>query len=167
MEIPAAAILYALLLAATAGTLMYIYNLYDNAVYEINYAACQEVVALIKVALQRADYEIFNYTGYVELYYPVVLQYDDTKNLYLTIGRDTRRPAQCQLDLKGLSLKTPVEVFGGTGTRLVIIKQVMDYGSCEDVRLPALGKENGRFLVVEKCKPGIEMARYTIQIYLQ
>ena len=165
MEVPAAAVLYALLLAATAGTLLYVFTVYDNAVYEINYAACQEAVTLLKLALQRAEYEVYNYTGYIELYYPAIMTYENGV-IYLTVGHDTRQPAQCQLRLSELNLKTPTQVLGGTGTRIAITKQVVSYGKCEDAKLPALAKKDGKLLVAHKCEEGLETAAYVAKIYI-
>ena len=168
MEVPAAAILYALLLAATAGTLLYVFAVYDNAVYEINYAACQEAISLLKVALQRAEYEAYNYTGYIELYYPAILTYDSKEGvLYLTVGHDTRRPAQCQLRLRELNLKTPTQVLEGTGTRIIITRQVVAYGECEEAKLPALARKDGKLLIAQQCEEGLETATYTTQIYMK
>lgn len=160
MEVPVSALLYAILLAATVFTLLYVFNVYNNAVYQINYAACREITTLIEAALQTAQADIYNYTGSIHLYYPVVFIYHNTSHiLYIVVGRDTLQPAECEL-----SLPSGVQSYNGTGMNITISKRVIGYGPCDESELPAIGVLNGEFLVVSKCEPGIQTARYMVEV---
>lgn len=74
MEVPPLLILYSVLLALSVGVLLYVFQVYDNAVFQINEAACRELSGLIAIAVDTVYYQPGNYVATIKLTHPVVLE---------------------------------------------------------------------------------------------
>ncbi|MGB9706028.1 MAG: hypothetical protein ACPL3C_11300 [Pyrobaculum sp.] len=179
MEIPATALLYAVILAGGAAAMLYVFTLYDGAVYDINLRACYEAATLLKLMTQRAGIEPGNYTAYVEFYYPLTIEAAGDKVL-ITVGRDSRAPAQCEINTAELTSAAPgIEILSGTGTRAVLEKTVKEWASCQgDLPAPRLarqkrvdsqGREYYIYTTVTKCQNDndIEVEKPEIVLYLK
>ncbi|NAZ32763.1 MAG: hypothetical protein GU356_00460 [Pyrobaculum sp.] len=158
MEIPAIVLLYAVLLAGAVASLFYVFSVYDGAVYTINSYACSEAAYLIQVALQQAVEQPGNYTGTIDLYYPVKIVGGE-----LTVGLDTRNPATCRLEVPKY-----VEVLASTGTVITIEKVVhaSEFVDCTgQLNGPKLGIEDGKYIIVTQCEPGVKVENPQIVVY--
>jgi hypothetical protein len=158
MEIPAVVLLYAALLAGAVASLLYVFSVYDGAVYSINSHACREAAYLVQIALQRAMKEPGNYTAKINLHYPVKIVKGE-----VTVGLDTRNPAICRVDAsKG------VEVLDSTGTAIIIEKIVRasEFKECTgQLDGPKLGMKDGRYIIVTQCAPGVKIESPQIRVY--
>jgi hypothetical protein len=158
MEIPAVVLLYAALLAGAVASLLYVFTVYDGAVYSINSHACREATYLIQIALQRTMEEPGNYTAKINLYYPVKITGGE-----ITVGLDTRKPATCRIDAP-----QGVDVLDSTGTVIIVEKvaHTSEFGECTgQLDGPRLGIKDGKYIIVTQCSPDVLIERPQIRVY--
>ncbi len=158
MEIPAVVLLYAALLAGAVASLLYVFTVYDGAVYSINSHACREATYLVQIALQRAMKEPGNYTAKINLYYPVKITGGE-----ITVGLDTRKPATCRINAP-----QGVDVLDSTGTVIIIEKvaHTSQFGECTGkLDGPRLGMKDGKYIIVTQCSPDVQIERPQIRVY--
>ncbi|MGC9119124.1 MAG: hypothetical protein ACP5I3_09080 [Thermoproteus sp.] len=175
MEIPSVVLLYVLLALGGIAVALYVFTVYNGAVFQINYEACREVETLLQVLAQTAWAEPGNYTGYVDLYYPVVVSLRGDV-VVITAGTDTREPVQCSFDITTLGQWTrQISILPGTGTEIVALKRVVGWKPCgEGLALPAprlikaeVGDGEYVYYVSTYCKAGEMVEDSTIEIYLK
>jgi hypothetical protein len=158
MEIPSVVLLYAALLAGAVASLFYVFTVYDGAVYSINSHACREATYLVQITLQRAMEEPGNYTAKINLYYPVKITGGE-----ITVGLDTRKPATCRINAP-----QGVDVLDSTGTVIIVEKvaHTSEFGECTDpLDSPKLGMKDGKYIIVTKCSPDVQIERPQIRVY--
>jgi len=158
MEIPAVVLLYAALLAGAVASLLYVFSVYDGAVYSINSHACREATYLVQIALQRAMGEPGNYTAKINLYYPVKITEGE-----ITVGLDTRNPAACRINAP-----QGVDVEDSTGTVIIVEKvaHTSEFGECTgQLDGPRLGMKDGKYIIVTQCSPDVLIERPQIRVY--
>jgi hypothetical protein len=158
MEIPAVVLLYAALLAGAVASLLYVFTVYDGAVYSINSRTCREATYLVQITLQRAMEEPGNYTAKINLYYPVKITGGE-----ITVGLDTRKPATCKINAP-----QGVDVLDSTGTVIIVEKvaHTSEFGECTDpLDSPKLGMKDGKYIIVTKCSPDVQIERPQIRVY--
>lgn len=171
MEVPPLVILYAVLAAGGVAALFYIYTLYDSSVYQINSAACRELQYLTEVALQRAVAEPGNYTAYINATYVVVIE----RGL-LVVGRDTRRPAACNISevVERICAECTAKgacrscvVLDSTGRSIVVEKTADQYAECTSQTLPydRYVKVGGRLYVSRQCGEGALVENPRVEVY--
>jgi len=165
MEVPPLVLLYAVLIAAGVGSMLYMFQVYDGAVAQMNAAACGELQSLAEAAVQRALYEPGNYTATIKTTYVLVVESGS-----LVVGRDTRAPAACDLGhLCGDSGKYGAEncaVLSSTGTDLVVEKKVVGYRECSgQLPAPRYVKEGDRLYVTTQCNGQEEVEDFEVYVY--
>lgn len=180
MEVPPLVLLYAVLAAGGVAALIYMFNLYDSAVYQVNDAACQELRYLLETALQRAVAEPGNYTAYINTTYVVVIEAGQSaRDAVLVVGRDTRRPAACNIGeavervcgrCKAEGMCGDCAVSSGTGLSIVVEKRVGadQYDKCAGaVEMPYYRyiKKEGKLYPSKKCEEGALVEKPAIEIY--
>jgi len=151
MEVPPLVLLYAVLIAAGVGSMLYMFQVYDGAVAQMNAAACGELQSLAEAAVQRALYEPGNYTATIKTTYVLVIE-----GKSLVVGRDTRAPATCDLSYlctdAGKYGAENCTVLASTGTDLVVEKKVVGYKECNgQLPAPRYVKEGDRLYVATRC----------------
>ncbi|MEM1663985.1 MAG: hypothetical protein QXH63_05395 [Pyrobaculum sp.] len=161
MEVPPLLILYSVLLALSVGVLLYVFQVYDNAVFQINEAACRELSGLIAIAVDTVYYQPGNYVATIKLTHPVVLE----GGPLLHVGRDTARPAQCSV-----TTRVDVEVLGGTGTEIVIAKYARLSEMCKGGEVfdgLRYVRDRDKLYIARRCESGQQTEDYKIQIYVR
>jgi len=160
MEVPPLVLLYAVLIAAGVGSMLYMFQVYDGAVAQMNAAACGEMQSLAEAAVQRALYEPGNYTATIKTTYVLVIE-----GKSLVVGRDTRAPATCDLGhLCGDAGNC--KVLPSTGTDLVVEKKVVGYKECSgQLPAPRYVKERDRLYVATQCSGQVEVEDFEVYVY--
>jgi len=165
MEVPPLVLLYAVLIAAGVGSMLYMFQVYDGAVAQMNAAACGELQSLAEAAVQRALYEPGNYTATIKTTYVLVIE-----GKSLVVGRDTRAPATCDLshlcgDAGNYGAKN-CTVLPSTGTDLVVEKKVVGYKECSgQLPAPRYVKKGDRLYIATRCDRQEEVEDFEVYIY--
>lgn len=165
MEIPPLVVLYGVLLAVGVAAVLYTFQIYDITVERINSASCDEVAALAAAAAASAYYHPGNYAAVIKLGYPVVI-----KDGHLVVGKDTARPARCQIAVPKY-VDAPVTVVDGVGREIVVKKKSNLVAECSQQQVfPGLRyvKSSDVVFIAKRCQPGqITEGNVEIEIFVR